>query len=81
MPETYTCVACSQPVSKRKSYAVEGGRACKIHQEAQEHVQQKKAAQKREKIKKTIAKKNRKIEGPAFNSEDHLLYKIYSKFF
>jgi hypothetical protein len=32
----FTCKICGQQVSKRKSYAYADGRACKIHQEAQE---------------------------------------------
>jgi len=32
----FECVICQHQVSKRKSYATPKGRACKIHQEAQE---------------------------------------------
>lgn len=34
-PKSYTCVICNKEVSKRTSYAVKDGRACRSHEKAQ----------------------------------------------
>jgi len=34
-PKTFTCKICGKEVSKRKSWAYEGGRACREHEEVQ----------------------------------------------
>ena len=72
-PNEYTCTICAATVSKRQSYAVEGGRACKTHQEAQQAATDRKEQEKVERAEhdpekrmKETARRYGTLPWPAF---------------